>query len=272
MPALDEKVVLALHAEAQARWPHVTVSLARFEQGVRRAMASVPLEQVQASDLFLVLGCLDRQARAIAEFERYVMDATRLSVERACRGSTTNVEDVMQWTREKLLVGEPPVPPKLTQYTGRGALVGWVRVVAVREALQDRRRSKREHVADAVALVDDGSAAVGFELRLLRERHAQDLRAAIEEALRRLSAEQRSILRLQAHDGLTIDQIAPMLGVHRATAARRLERARAAALEHTRAVLRERHGLSESEARSLCTALGTEVDISFSRAFASELR
>jgi RNA polymerase sigma-70 factor (ECF subfamily) len=74
---------------------------------------------------------------------------------------------------------------------------------------------------------------------------------------------------MHARDGLSIDRIAPMLGIHRATAARRLERARADALDAARAILQE-GGLSASEARSLCIALAPEVDVSIARALADD--
>ena len=63
------------------------------------------------------------------------------SVDRVAKGSMTT-EDVLQATLEKLVVGAPPAPPKLAQYLGRGPLVGWVGVVAVREALGSRRRDR----------------------------------------------------------------------------------------------------------------------------------
>ena len=78
------------------------------------------------------------------------------------------------------------------------------------------------------------------------------------------------MLRFHALDVLTIDHISAILGIHRATAARRLERARSDVLEHTKAVLREKHGLSDSEARSLCMALGGQLDMSLGKALNDE--
>ena len=143
-------------------------------------------------------------------------------------------------------------------------------MVAVREALQATRKSKRERVRDDVSLLEGASSTTGLELSMLKGLHAAAFRTAVQEALRRLTPEQRAMLRFYTKDGLTIDQLAPMLGIHRATAARRLERARIDALDHTRAILREQHGLSESEARSLCIALGSEVDVSIGRALGEE--
>jgi RNA polymerase sigma-70 factor (ECF subfamily) len=145
-------------------------------------------------------------------------------------------------------------------------LLGWLRVVAVREALQARRRTRREDLHDDVAIFQGSGAEANIEITLMRQRYASSFREAVEGALRCLTPEQRSLLRFHTRDGLTIDQLAPILGVHRATAARRLEKARTEVFERTRRLLREQHGLTESEARSLCRALADEVDVSIARA------
>jgi RNA polymerase sigma-70 factor (ECF subfamily) len=176
---------------------------------------------------------------------------------------------VIQVTLEKLLVGGED-GPKIAQYTGRGSLVGWIRVVAVREALQDRPKSKRERVREDVVLLADRPTTPPMELTLLRGQNEGIFRAAVKRALAELPADQRALLRLAFLEGLTIDDLAPLLGVHRATVTRRLERARADALARTQAILQSEHGFTESEARSICQALGSEVDISIAVALQGE--
>jgi RNA polymerase sigma-70 factor (ECF subfamily) len=267
MARLDDNHVAAKYRLAASTFPETTVSVERFAAAVAAAVAAgaESVDELHTNDLYLALACLENDPRAVTMLESQVFTVIRPSLERVCRDGNTSVDDVMQWTREKLLVGGDTAP-RLAQYTGRGSLVGWVRVVAVREALQERRKSKREHDHDHTAMLEGGAPDIDVELMLLRERYAASFRSAVEAALRSLTPEQRTLLRFHTCDRLTIDQLAPMLGVHRATAARRLEKARADALEHTRRLVRERHGLSESEARSLCTALGREVDVSIGRA------
>src|SRR5947209_904462 len=50
------------------------------------------------------------------------------------------VEEVRQTVREKLLVAAADAPPRIVEYTGRGALAAWLRIIAVRAALNLRRR------------------------------------------------------------------------------------------------------------------------------------
>lgn len=257
--------------EARAACPGVEVSPETFARRVGEiARDGVTLDAIHAADLWLALGCLAHDARAVAALERDVIARVRPAVERVS-GKGISADDMLQSTREKLLVAADGATPKLAQYTGKGPLVGWVRVVAVREALYAQRNKRHDGpVDDAVLLATPDGGAI--ELEVLRARHAEAFRAAVQEALRRLTSEQRALLRYHTRDGLTIDQLAPMLGVHRATAARRLEKARTDALEHTRAILREKAGLSESEAKSLCVALANEVDVSIGRALAETAR
>ncbi|HSO31954.1 MAG TPA: sigma factor-like helix-turn-helix DNA-binding protein [Labilithrix sp.] len=261
---LEEKV-----RSARSAWPGVAVAPEDFVARLGEVVAGdgASLEAIHSGDLWLALGCLARDAHAETAFERDVMTAVRPAVDRVS-GKGVSADDVLQATREKLLVGGGPdgSPPKLAQYTGRGPLVGWVRVVAVREALYAQRSKRHVLSADDAELLAPERGKGGIELEVLRARHGEAFREAVQDALRRLTSEQRTLLRFHTHDGLTIDQLAPMLGVHRATAARRLEKARSDAMEHTRAILRERSGLSESEARSLCIALASEVDVSIGRA------
>lgn len=269
MPTLDDRALDDKHRAAVSLWPHVRVPFARFRQIVTAALVAggTTLDTVHASDLYLVAACLDGDSAAIAVLEHDVMGAIRPSIVRACQPNG-NADDIVQTTLTKLLVGPPEA--KLAQYTGKGPLLGWVRVIAVREALQAHRRTNKEFLSDEDLVVAPAGTAASVEMKMLRDMHGPSFGKAVQDAMKRLTAEQRALLRFSVRDGLSIDQIAPMLGIHRATAARRLEKARSDVFSHTQAILRERHGLSESEAKSLCTALGGEVDVSLGRALLDE--
>jgi RNA polymerase sigma-70 factor (ECF subfamily) len=266
---LDDTVVADKHREAAAMWPQVSVPLGRFREVLEAGIAAggTTLETIHAGDLYLVAAILAGDAAAVAVLENDVMGQVHGSIVRACKPNG-NPEDTVQTTLAKLLTGPPE--PKLAQYTGKGPLVGWVRVIAVREALQAQRKTKKEVLGDEELLTGRGATAASVEMKMLKDIHGPSFGKAVQDAMRRLTSEQRALLRFSVRDGLTIDQIAPMLGIHRATAARRLEKARMDALAHTQAILRERHGLSDSEAKSLCLALGREVDVSLGRALSDE--
>lgn len=265
MASESENALRAAYEDARRRWPGLDVSFDGYRSTAHSCAAPDDIHTLHLADLYLAIACLGGQRRAIETFEREILMALRPSVERACRDALASVDDVLQVCRERLLMPSGGQPPKLAQYRGRGPLQGWVRVVTLREALQERRRSSRTKVVDPTSLLDGSSIETGLELEFLRKRYGAAFREAVHEGLRRLTAEQRALLKLHTTDGLSIDQLAPLLGVHRATAARRLERAREDGLTHTRDVLCARHGLSPSEARSLCLALAEDLDVSIAR-------
>jgi RNA polymerase sigma factor (sigma-70 family) len=102
-----------------------------------------------------------------------------------------------------------------------GALLGWVRRIAIREAIRHAQRSRRESPAPAVAaeLPAPGDPALAFDVKSV---------------LDTLAPEQRAILVLRDLEGLSEAETAEQLEVARGTAKSRLHRARAAFLDRWR--------------------------------------
>src|SRR5438270_2415309 len=88
--------------------------------------------------------------------------------------------------------------------------------------LKDRARELPGSDSGIAALPDPSD--LGLELIKLEYRAA--VRAAIGQAARQLAPGDRHLLRQHFVAGLTIDQLAVALGIHRATAARRIGKAR----------------------------------------------
>ena len=89
---------------------------------------------------------------------------------------------------------------------------------------------------------------------------------AVEQAARELPAGDRMLLRMHLVDGLTIDDLAAVCGTHRATAARRLARARSTMLEKARSLAIAALGLSgEDELASLSGLLVSQIDVTMGR-------
>jgi RNA polymerase sigma-70 factor (ECF subfamily) len=103
------------------------------------------------------------------------------------------------------------------------------------------------------------------ELEALKRRWAAEFKDAFAGAVTSLSSRQRNVLRYHAIDLLTIDQIGALHGVHRVTAFRWLEQARAALLTATRAALKARLDLSEPELDSVLGAIASRLDASIDR-------
>ena len=105
----------------------------------------------------------------------------------------------------------------ITIFTGLGqlrdpaALFGWVRVIAVREAVRTARKAHRVAPADLADVPARGDP---------------ELAADVRDVLRRLSPQHRAILVLRDLEGLDEQTVSEMLAVATGTAKSRLHRAR----------------------------------------------
>jgi RNA polymerase sigma-70 factor, ECF subfamily len=140
----------------------------------------------------------------------------------------------------------------LDSYKGRGSLIGWLRTTLAQRHVDHHRRTRRELPLDDPADGHELAAAISepqqpaAELLLLSK--------AIEEALRRLAAEERFLLAAYYLDGRTLLEIAPLLHVHEATVSRKLHRVTG---DLRKQIVRnlQRMGLSKSAAQE---ALGAD--------------
>ena len=111
---------------------------------------------------------------------------------------------------------------KLTSYTGRGSLAGWLRTVLAQRYVDEYRRSRRlvsieEQDAE---LLTATPAALAIEEDVDRKMVA----GSIDGALRQLGTEDRFLLSAYHLDGRNLAEIAKLLGVHESTISRRLKR------------------------------------------------
>jgi hypothetical protein len=81
----------------------------------------------------------------------------------------------------------------------------------------------------------------------LRGKYEEDFRAAIQEALRSLSVDDRMLLRMHHRDGLSATELASILRASRATAHRRLQAAREELQRRVRELLKSRLNVGPAE-------------------------
>jgi RNA polymerase sigma-70 factor (ECF subfamily) len=265
----DEGLEVALASfctEGQAAWPDVPLdpeALAVFVGERLPDEEPVPfLLGLRAGDLHLACACARGDPRGLRAFETTFV--SRLPVYlRSLNPAEHVVADTKQRLFEKLFVAEPGKKPKITQYSGRGALEGWVRVAALRIALEilEAEGSDRARLRDAEHDVAHGIVPqLNPELELM----AESLRAPFVEAFRAamasLSPRDRSILRFTYVDQLPDARIADIYGVHRTTALRWREAAEADILARTRAALMEGLGLSATDCDGLMALVRSRLE------------
>jgi RNA polymerase sigma-70 factor (ECF subfamily) len=89
-----------------------------------------------------------------------------------------------------------------------------------------------------------------------------EFRAAFRGAVETLPAKEREILRAHFVDGQTIDQLGEANGVHRATAARWVDRARRSLVAAIRRTLMNELRVDESTYQSLLRLVASRLDLS----------
>lgn len=218
-----------------------------------------------AADVALVRACAAGDSVAFVEVERRFRAELAGALSRI--GLTrSEIDEVGQILRERLFVNRPDAAAKLLEYSGRGSLTSWFRAVIVRAGIDLRRARARQAEAPVPEGDDDPLLAIGGatedpEIENLRARYAEPFKRALADAVRALPTDERNALRLNVVDGLNIEQIGRIYGVHRATVARWIAHARETIAEETRRLLKERLRLDAGELDSLVRLCRSRIDI-----------
>ena len=256
-----EERLAQLLTQGREAWPKVTVAPETFiEHLAVHARTAAALDAVHASDLYLACAVCQHDRAALAYFEAQFMARVPDYVLRVRVGREV-IDEVQQKLREHLIMGRDDAPPKLAEYSGKGALGGWLRVTAVRTALNHLRSSGPA----TVDLGEEISLAGDPELAYVKE-HAKDLFAdAFKRVLVGLDANERTILRLHYIEGLTMDQLARLYKTPRSTIARRVAEARQAIVVATEALLRDERRLSPSAVASVIRQARSQLEVTITR-------
>lgn len=167
------------------------------------------------------------------------------------------IDDVLQQTRERLLVGPAP---RIATYRGEGPLQSWLLCIATRIAVDAFRRDTQRyrvfardwqrHLLEPPA-EDDGAHGCLLELE-----------RALTEALTQLCPGDRQLLYMHYVQKLKIEQLAECLGVYRSTVYRRLRQIEQRVEHDCARSMRAQTGISSrSELRSLLSAGCREIRV-----------
>lgn len=255
-------------ARAAAAWPTAMVEPGRFMRAIAERLAAerpavLSVEAMKTDDLYLACGCADGDPAALAAFEAHCGVAVARAIA-ASGASPAEQDDLGQVVRQRLLVTPAGGgAPRISTYSARGSLVSWVRVVATHEVVRVVRRVRPERTGDdalANLIAPDDDPEIGYLKRLYRGEFKRAFRAAIEA----LGDRERVLLAQHVLDDLSIDQVAALHRVSRATAARWLQAARAAVLDGTQRELIRRLRLSRTELASVMRLIESQLEVSLS--------
>jgi RNA polymerase sigma-70 factor (ECF subfamily) len=266
-PAALAAMVTAAGIEA---FGELDVDPAVIARAVDDALASgVAARQVEqfAAEIYLGAACgAGRPLAAAALDRRYIARVGEVIA--AKRLPAHAVDEVRQTVRERLLGGEPPY---VAGAVGRGALASLVAVIATRAAIDWLRANARGAAQRADESAADELVASGDPARdHLRARYRAEIKAAFEVAVAELDPRERTLLRLHLVDGLTIDDVAALYGIHRATVARQIDRARDRVAAATRKQLSRTTDLRGQDLLELAALITSQLDLSLSRVLSGD--
>ncbi|MCP3061948.1 sigma-70 family RNA polymerase sigma factor [Myxococcus sp. K38C18041901] len=257
--------------EGRERWPaiplseevlvrHLALHFPRMASGEGLAAG---LERFDAGDLYLACGCAEGLPAALAAFERHHMAAVP-AVLSHMRLPAAMVDEVRQQVRERLLV-RTDAAPRIAEYSGRGSLTNWVRVVALRTALSLLRKSHEPGASSDAVLELLPAPDPDPELEVIQRRFHDDFRRALEDAFATLPSEHRYLLRLHFVDRLSTPKLGTLFGVNQSTISRWLQSAQQAVHDETRRLLKERLDLSSQEFTSVLRSVEGQLHLSLTR-------
>ena len=237
------------------------------------------IDELQADDLCLIVACERGDESAWNQLvERFT--PTVRSAARSASSNEDGAQDLAQsiWAELYGLRTRADGKPasKLAYYSGRGSLAGWLRAVVGQLAIDQHRKQSRtvqtEDDADFDRMArgtDDGkemylaTATLNPEQAISDKLAGAEMQRALTHSIKELSDEDRLLVKLYYFDGLRLREAGSILGVHEATASRRLTRIHGELRERVESILTTDHGWTktETEAAFAQVALHLEADL-----------
>jgi RNA polymerase sigma-70 factor, ECF subfamily len=256
----------AFLAAARTHWPRVHLDEEALVAFVGERLAGTDLvtalATAPAADLAIAAACVAQEPTAHAAFDAVLSEVDAAG---ASTGATQDqIDEVKQLLRVQLLLAKDGKPPGLASYRGKGPLRGWVRITATRELIRHKKKKERE-VTLGQSLdryLTNGSDPA---LEALKAEYRSEFAHALNEAIEDLTPEDRTLLRQAIVDGMSIDAIGAAFGVHRATAARWLSRARGSLVGATHRRLAARLKLPVEQIEEVIKLVQSRLDASVIR-------
>ena len=234
-------------------------------------------DDMQADDLCLILACERGDEKAWNDLvERFTA-----TVRSAARSATSN-EDAAEELAQSIwaeLYGlrtrkDGTAGGKLSYYSGRGSLAGWLRAVVAQLAVDVFRKQARlvqtEEDVDLDRLARDAplaelQTAVVSGLhnpeQAISNRFAKsDMQEALGLAIKELSAEDRLLVKLYYFDNLRLREAGTVLGVHEATASRRLSKVHTELRKRVGEILIQERGWTKVETERSFAEVAQHLD------------
>jgi RNA polymerase sigma-70 factor (ECF subfamily) len=266
-----EESLEAIWSRAREAWPDIELDAERFFAFVaRRLPEDAEPEEVfpslKVGDLYLACACLDGNAKAHRAFLNHCLPVVKGALSRIDPSGTMD-DEVLQGLLERLFTAAGEDEPRLAQYNGHSAIGVWVRVAAVRQALNLLRSVHRERALDENMLMVL-MASDNQEMAYFKKLYQDEFKRAFHQVLSRLSGRERNLLTFQMVEGLSMEQIGQLYRVNRSTVSRWLRAVRDKVHAESRAALMERLDIGKDEFESILKLVLSRFDASLMRVLA----
>lgn len=228
------------------------------------------IDELQADDLCLIVACEQGNQNAwndlVARFSATVRSAARSS-----SSNEDAAEDISQsiWAELYGLRTRADGKPasKLAYYSGRGSLAGWLRAVVAQLAVDQHRKQSRMVQTEQDEDFDrfstqervHATASVHLEQSIANKFVGAELQKALAKSFEGLPDEDRLLVKLYYFDGLKLREVGSVLGVHEATASRRLTKIHSELRKKVEGVLFEQ-GWGRAEIDRAFTEVGIDLE------------
>ena len=240
------------------------------------------IDELQADDLCLIIACERGDENAWNDLvERFT--STVRSAARSASSNEDAAEDLAQsiWAELYGLRTRKDGAPasKLAYYSGRGSLAGWLRAVVGQLAVDTFRKQSRlvqtDEDTDLDRLARDASVGEGQAVlaagiptpeESMSNRFAKaDMQQALNKAVQELAAEDRLLVKLYYFDNLRLREAGVVLGVHEATASRRLTRIQTDLRKQVTQILVDERGWTQTETEKAFAEVAQHLDTDLER-------
>jgi RNA polymerase sigma-70 factor (ECF subfamily) len=259
-------------------------ALASLEKYLLRDSSDAPeksieefCDQLQADDLCLSIACERGNETAWQDLvERY--STTVRSAARSAAGSEDAAEDLAQsiWAELHGLRSREDGRPasKLAYYSGRGSFAGWLRAVVAQLAVDQHRKQSRLVQAEDDSELDrlaanepDGfqqalstASSATPEHTLTNKLQTAEMERALARAFHEMDAEDKLLVKLYYFDNLRLREAGAVLGVHEATASRRLARVHLELRRKVEEILAHDEGWTATEIEAAFAEVGSSLE------------
>ena len=251
--------------------------LLRFDSNASQQEIAAFIDELQATDLCLVVACEQGNEDAWNELVNRFTPTVR-SAARSASSNEDIAEDLVQsiWAElYGLRSGKDGKPAsKLAYYSGRGSLAGWLRAVVGQLAVDAYRKQARlvqteedaelDRMVQETSVIQNSSLASGHlkshEETIANTFAKADLQKALIRSIKELDGVDRLLVKLYYFDGLRLREAGAVLGVHEATASRRLNRVHVDLRKQVTEILIKEHGWTKAEAERSFAEVAQHLD------------